>query len=376
MPLRGIVDGRTITGPDLSHEEWADLARRHKKGLPVTMACCGAAGHLRVSGKGLQHFYHATGTGCRYAEESPAHLHIKDAVCRACRAAGWDAQVEQPAPDRSFISDVCARKDNRTVVFEIQVSAISPSDLAERDAQYGLAGIESYWLLAGSPNRPRVFAAWYDACLAADGGPRAGDVPFIDDSLFFTGPENQLFFAKGIRSIGLHVKDAALYTTNNPAIPVALWVREVLNGNYLRYLDETRAAIRHRRRLLTLAAPLLERARAFYPAVRDRTFHKRLDALARNRGAAQRGPAFRRRSGEIASEIDWFEKEYRAMVAEETGLFTWKKAGRQGMSRPVFRLESGAKVRQLQERVAALGRWETSFEAALRALEREAVSRR
>ena len=86
MPLKAIVDGETIIGPDLSEEEWTDLKVRHRKGLPVTMACCGAPGHLRVSKKGTQHFYHAVDAGCNYAEESREHLEIKYQIYRICKS--------------------------------------------------------------------------------------------------------------------------------------------------------------------------------------------------------------------------------------------------------------------------------------------------
>ena len=65
VPLKAIVDGETIIGPDLSSEEWTKLNVRHRKGLPVRMGCCGAPGHLRISKKGTQHFYHAVDTGCQ-----------------------------------------------------------------------------------------------------------------------------------------------------------------------------------------------------------------------------------------------------------------------------------------------------------------------
>jgi competence protein CoiA len=371
VPLKAIIDCRTVIGPELSQEAWNELAVRHRHGLAVTMACCGAPGHLRTSGRGLRHFYHATGSGCHYAEESKEHLAIKYLVYRASVAEGWETQVECPSPDRSWIADVSATKGGRTVVFEVQVSPISPAELAERDAHYQNAGIESYWLLADFPNRSRVLAAWYDTSLAGDGGPRAEDVFSIDRSLFSTGPENHLFSAKSIRSAGLRVKDQSLFTTNNPEIPIAVWVREVLNGNYLRYLEETRAAISYRRRLLILAAPLLERLHAFYPSIRDRTFHKRLASLARTRQPAQSEPEFRKRSAAIASEIDWIEKEYRSMMAEESGLFFWKSTGKKSAMRPVFRLESEKKVRQLEERIAVIDRWESSFNAAMRTLEQD-----
>ena len=66
-----------------------------------------------------------------------------------------------------------------------------------------------------------------------------GKHPLYRSSLFETGPENHIFIARGIRSVGLHAKKQTLFTTNNPEIPLAVWVREVLKGNYRNYLEET-----------------------------------------------------------------------------------------------------------------------------------------
>jgi hypothetical protein len=55
VPLKAIVDGETIIGPDLSKEEGTTLKSLHKKGLPITMGCCGTPGHLRISKKGIRH---------------------------------------------------------------------------------------------------------------------------------------------------------------------------------------------------------------------------------------------------------------------------------------------------------------------------------
>jgi hypothetical protein len=113
VPLTAIIEGETIIGPDLSEEKWADLKQRHKKGLTVTMACCGEPGHLRISKKGTQHFYHAVDVGCTYEQESREHLEIKYQIYRICKAEGWETYVEYPAPDRTWISDVYAIKDGR-----------------------------------------------------------------------------------------------------------------------------------------------------------------------------------------------------------------------------------------------------------------------
>lgn len=375
MPLKAIVEGKPVTGPDLSQEEWADLKLRHTKGLPVFMACCGAPGHLRSSKSGTQHFYHAAETGCHYAGESGEHLAIKELVYRTCRSEGWETTAECTAPDRSWVSDVFATRDGRNIVFEIQISTISPMEMAVRDEKYRNAGIESYWLLDNFLGRAKDFAACSDVVLRGEDGPPLAKIPYLDPSLFETGPENHIFIPKGIRSVGLHAKKQTLFTTNNPAIPVAVWVREVLKGNYQRYLEESAAAIRRNRQLANLAAPDLIRLRELYDDIirsgicrkkvghAERTF--RAGATIRNEKALQ--DMF----DELSLEIDWLEKEYRSVMADSYGLFTWKKGPGQDTPRPFFRPESASKVRKLRGCVEMFNRWEASFGNAFGKLERE-----
>jgi competence protein CoiA len=369
VPLKAVVDGATIIGPDLSLEEWNELRVRHKKGLPVTMACCGEPGHLRTSRRGMQHFYHAVDTGCRYEEESREHLEIKYLIYRICKSEQWETYVEFSATDRTWIADVCAIRDDRMVVFEIQISSISPGELEERDIKYRNEGVESYWLLDNFLGRSRDFAAGYKAFLSENDERPAGKIPYLDDSLFETGPENHIFVTQGIRSVGLQAKNQTLFTTNNPEISLEVWVKEALKGNYRRYLEESAAGCHHKRRLKDLAAPSLHRFREFYlTIVRNGTYRKKTDSRYRAvkaDGTLRRAPKLQKKFDEISAEIDWLEREYRSMMAESYGLFSWKKSRNDGTLWPVFRLESESKIIQLQECVKVLDRWEASFEEAL-----------
>jgi competence CoiA-like predicted nuclease len=368
VPLKAIVDKEIIIGPDLSEKEWADLKLRHKKGLPVTMSCCGAPGHLRVSGNGTQHFYHAVDTGCHYAEESREHLEIKYQIYRTCKSEQWESYVEFPASDRTWISDVYATRDGRKIVFEVQISTISLGDLEERDRKYRAEGIESYWLLDNFLNRSKAFASWYDAHLFGEDDEPGETTPYIDHSLFETGPENHIFIPKGIRSAGLDAKNQTLFTTNNPAIPLALWVREVLKGNYRRYLEETAAAYHRKRRLMTLAAPALIRFRDFYQKIiRRKTYREKAGHYGRmsKTGTRENDRALQKKVQHLYAEIDWLENEYRSSVSESYGLFTWKKIPGSNTPGLYFRLESESNVKKLLECVEMFARWEESFERAI-----------
>jgi len=378
MPLKAIIDGETIIGPDLSNEEWAELKNRHKKGLPVRMCCCGAPGHLRTT-KGTQHFYHAVDTECPHDNESKEHLEIKYLIYRICQAGQWETSVEFPSADRTWISDVFAQKDGRKIVFEIQLSPIPSSDLLARDKNYQDDGIESYWLLDNYLDRAKEFESWYDSLVYPDDDRRKERIPYIDRSFFFTGTENHLFIAKNIRTVGLRAKQQTLFTTNNPEIPLAVWVREVLKGTYRNYLEESAVIFQRKHALRSQASPALLRLRDFYQKIiRDETYqetvrkyHRKITATDRLRDDRVVQQKFR----EISDETDWLRREYETIMSESYGLFSWKKLPEQSTSYPVFRLESEAKIKKLDACVRKFSQWEQSFDDAFNKLDREIAVR-
>jgi len=377
MPLKAIIDGETIIGPDLSKDDWAELKVRHKKGLPVRMCCCGATGHLRTT-KGTQHFYHAADTGCPHDNESKEHLEIKYLIYRICQAGQWETSVEFPSADRTWISDVFAQKDGRKIVFEIQLSPIPSSDLLARDQKYQDEGIESYWLLDNYLDRAKEFESWYDSLVFPDDR-RKERIPYIDRSFFFTGTENHLFIAKNIRTVGLRAKKQTLFSTNNPEIPLAVWVREVLKGNYQNYLQESAVIFQRKHALRSQASPALLRLRDFYQKIiRDETYQEKVRKYSRKIAGTDRlrdDKVVQQKFREISDETDWLKREYETIMSESYGLFSWKKLPGHSTSYPVFRLESEAKIKKLDECVRKFSQWEHAFDEALSKLDREIAVR-
>lgn len=342
------------------------------------MGCCGAPGHLRKSGKGTQHFYHAVASGCKYEQESREHLEIKYLIYQICTSENWETSVEFPASDRTWISDIYATKGDRKIVFEIQTSPISPEILEDRDTKYRNEGIESYWLLDKLSERSKGFESWYNDHLYEEDDRLEDTIPYIHPSLFSTGPENHIFIAKEIRSIGLNAKKQTLFTTNNPEISIEVWVREVLKGTYEKYLKENAAAYRYKHQLKILAAPVLIRFREYYHhIVRYETYKNKVGTLYRIFKTDERvknDKAIQKKFEEIYVEINWLNKEYRSFVAESSGLFYWEKIPGYDTPHLFFRLEPEAKIRKLQECVKKLSQWEASFNNALENLERELYS--
>jgi hypothetical protein len=122
----------------------------------VTMVC-GEPGYPKTSPNGLQFFAHKS-AGCTKHEggrESPEHLQTKALVAAAAERHGFEAIVEAPATDRSFIIDVLLVRGDRRIAVEAQWSKQSDAEFARRTARYEATGLEVLWLV-GPLNRKAV----------------------------------------------------------------------------------------------------------------------------------------------------------------------------------------------------------------------------
>ncbi|MFB7852780.1 competence protein CoiA family protein [Streptomyces sp. NPDC056053] len=107
----------------------------------------------------LRHAKNAPHCEARLAGEGMAHHLLKLDLAHHARAAGWSAEYEVAAPDRSWRADVMATSPDgtRRVALEAQMSAISITDIEARTARYAAADIEVCWFT------DRKSVPWLDA---------------------------------------------------------------------------------------------------------------------------------------------------------------------------------------------------------------------
>lgn len=114
MPLVATLAGKRVVSIDLSHDEWDSLKKRYRAGEPPLVSC-GQPGSARVSSRGLKFFAHKKRADCDMHEggETAEHLELKSLLVKAAKAAGWEAELEVPSPQRDWIADVMATKGER-----------------------------------------------------------------------------------------------------------------------------------------------------------------------------------------------------------------------------------------------------------------------
>ncbi|MBN1195665.1 MAG: hypothetical protein JXA08_10050 [Methanomicrobiaceae archaeon] len=255
MPLSAIIQDQRVIGPDLSQDEWESLKHEHRKGLPVIMSCCGAKGHLRTSKTGLQHFYHARGSPpCTWEHESLAHLEIKNEIYQICKAAGWKTSVEYASENGDWRADVYAQKDDKKIVFEIQLSKIPLGILKERDQKYKQYGLESYWILKNKSKYQLHDNQYFEADLS--------DIPYIDEytltkTKYEVYNKSHFFIPKDVLTIDIDIESRFLNTGIDKKISLSDWINSVLNGKFQSELSKIREDYIYQKNLRKIAQPIL-----------------------------------------------------------------------------------------------------------------------
>lgn len=140
----------------LTDGDWLDLRETYReKGLTMT---CGQLGvPVDMKGSGTRFFRHKT-LACGLHEggqESMEHLKTKMLVAEVARSLGWEATIEAPAPDRSWIADVLLQKGDLKLAIEVQWAAQTEQEFHRRTERYERDGLVCHWLV-GPKNHGRA----------------------------------------------------------------------------------------------------------------------------------------------------------------------------------------------------------------------------
>jgi hypothetical protein len=151
MPLKCLSPHGVIYSFDYSREQFEALRQEHAQKRHLRFDCCSSDLGLRISSRGLPHFFHQRLTGaCRYESESEEHLRLKECVAVAARKAGWAADTEAHGAtfdgSEDWVADVLAVRGHVKVAVEIQRSAQTWADTCDRQDRYRASQVRGLWL--------------------------------------------------------------------------------------------------------------------------------------------------------------------------------------------------------------------------------------
>jgi len=357
MPLSAIINGERIIGPDLSDDEWSELKLQSKKGQPIIMTCCGLSGHMRKSKNGLKHFYHAhKSEECGGEPESKDHLKLKYLIYQICKSEGWWVQPEYQSTSGDWRADIYTAKDDKKLVFEVQLSIIDLDELKQREKKYRRDGIESYWILKDylkiHPYDDPKTVVNGDSCIFVESYINEGD---------FSLEREQLFLLKhGIRAIGINLEHHYLYTSDIIAIDISDWVKSTLRGDYENELKKFEITYKKKVELKEMAKPELDKLFA----IGQRRFEyedamKRIYACFKSNKWEDR-LSLQQDIRDMYSSFDTFNKSFGKTFSSYNG-FVWNNYPQSERKYPTFNLESEIQIVSLHNLIINLENVERNF---------------
>ena len=356
IPLTAIINGDRVIGPDLNDEEWRELKLRHKKGLDVLMAC-GAKGHLRLSKNGLKHFYHAKNSeSCGCEPESIEHLKLKNQIYQICKSEGWWGQPEYQSPSGDWRADVFASKEDRKIVFEIQLSIIDLNELKQRDSKYHRDGIESYWIL-----KDFLKICPYDnskVVANSDGGVFLCN--YVNEAEFSLFREQTFLVEHGIRSIGINLQDNYLYTSDILGIDISDWVKSALRGDYEKSLKDFERNYTKKLQLKESALPELEKLSDITSRRNEYKNNMRKIYAIFKSNKWEDYPTLQQEIKEMYSTFGTFDEAWRKMFSPKNG-FVWKDYMQLGREIPILNFISEIQMSSLHNQIINLEDEERKF---------------
>lgn len=177
------VFGRLYAGlPDLGCGiPWEDVHRVRPR---APLSCPDCEGAMSAVLRGGTRFFAHNGKrpeDCPLENESFEHHMTKLVLLGAIRDAGWHAELEVSAPDKSWRADVMATSPDgsRRMAWEAQLSPITIDHIKERTDRYTEAGIRVCWV---SPHEQAP--KWIDEVPAAQAlAPEAGGDWSVNDGV-------------------------------------------------------------------------------------------------------------------------------------------------------------------------------------------------
>jgi hypothetical protein len=150
MPLKCLSPDGVIYSFDYSREQFEVLRKEHAARNHLHFDCCNSGLGLRISSRGLPHFFHQKLAGaCRYETESEEHLRLKECVAVAARDAGWNADTEAHGATfdgaEDWVADVLASKGQIRIAIEIQRSGQTWADTCDRQDRYRASMVRGLW---------------------------------------------------------------------------------------------------------------------------------------------------------------------------------------------------------------------------------------
>jgi competence protein CoiA len=156
MPLRCLIEEKTVHSFDFSETEWNALKARYKSST-LTMPCCAGSAIPKTSRLGTPFFAHYRLGDCIHGAETKAYLLAKSIIAVAGQKAGWNITTEYPhsTPDgKTFITDVLAAKNKARISINL-VWSTTPAfeEIKRKQKILRDAGIRGIWFVRLRKNR-------------------------------------------------------------------------------------------------------------------------------------------------------------------------------------------------------------------------------
>lgn len=147
-----LYNGEYIRSFELSDEEWKKIRSlsHHAESSPLTSPYSHKPMHCVQRSK-IRFFRMFAGNESGETEpETLHHLRLKKKVLDTALSLGFDADIEVPAPDGSWIADVLIQRPGRKpLAIEIQWSYQNSDEFIRRTQRYKESGVNCIWIYAG-----------------------------------------------------------------------------------------------------------------------------------------------------------------------------------------------------------------------------------